>query len=48
MINVDISRLPADVRKTYKNFKVLHAEKKIQNRAKQISCPLLSVYGLNL
>ena len=32
--NVDISRLPADVRKTFRQLQVLHAEKKIQNRAK--------------
>ena len=33
-LNVDISRLPADVRRTYKQLQVLHAERKIQNRAK--------------
>ena len=33
-LNVDISKLPADVRKTYKQLQVLHAERKIQNRAK--------------
>ena len=33
-LNVDISKLPADVRKTYKQLQVLHAEKRIQNRAK--------------
>ena len=32
--NVDISKLPADVRKTYKRYQVMHAEKKIQNQAK--------------
>ena len=31
---VDISKLPADVRKTFKQLQVLHAEKKIQNKAK--------------
>ena len=31
---VDISKLPADVRRTFKQLQVLHAEKKIQNRAK--------------
>ena len=31
---VDISKLPADVRKTFRQLQVLHAEKKIQNRAK--------------
>ena len=31
---VNISKLPADVRRTYKQLQVLHAEKKIQNRAK--------------
>ena len=32
--NIDISKLPADVRKTFKQLRVLHAEKKIQNKAK--------------
>jgi|TARA_B100000929_G_scaffold282845_1_gene263251 predicted phage terminase large subunit-like protein len=32
--NIDISKLPADVRKTYKRYQVMHAEKKIQNQAK--------------
>ena len=33
-LNVDISKLPADIRRTYKQLQVLHAEKQIQNRAK--------------
>ena len=33
-LNVDISNLPADIRRTYKQLQVLHAERKIQNRAK--------------
>ena len=32
--NIDISKLPADVRKTFKRLQVMHAEKKIQNKAK--------------
>ena len=32
--NVDISKLPADVRRKYKQLQVMHAEKKIQNKAK--------------
>ena len=32
--NIDISKLPADVRKQFKRYQVMHAEKKIQNRAK--------------
>ena len=32
--NVDISKLPADVRKTFRKLQVMHAEKKIQNKAK--------------
>ena len=32
--NVNISKLPADVRRTYRQLQVLHAEKKIQNKAK--------------
>ena len=31
---VDISKLPADVRKQFLRLKVMHAEKKIQNKAK--------------
>ena len=31
---VNISKLPADVRKTFRQLQVLHAEKKIQNRAR--------------
>ena len=33
--NTDISKLPSDVRKTFKQLQVLHAEKKIQNKAKE-------------
>ena len=47
-LNVDISKLPADVRKTYKQLQVLHAEKKYRIERRQIFCPLLNVYGLNL
>jgi len=32
--NVDISQLPSDVRKQFKQLQVMHAEKKIQNKAK--------------
>ena len=30
---VDVSKLPADVRKQYKQLQVMHAERKIQNKA---------------
>ena len=33
-LDVDISKLPADIRRTFKQLQVLHAEKRIQNRAK--------------
>jgi len=33
-LNVDISTLPAHIRRTYKQLQVLHAEKQIQNKAK--------------
>ena len=33
-LNIDISKLPADVRRTFKQLQVLHAEKQIQNKAK--------------
>jgi len=32
--NIDINKLPSEVRAQYKRFKVLHAEKKIQRKAK--------------
>ena len=32
--DIDISKLPADIRRTFKQLQVLHAEKKIQNKAK--------------
>jgi len=32
--DIDINKLPADVRRTFKQLQVLHAEKKIQNKAK--------------
>ena len=32
--NIDISKLPADVRKQFRRYQVMHAEKKIQNKAK--------------
>ena len=32
--NIDISKLPSDVRKTFRQLQVMHAEKKIQNKAK--------------
>ena len=32
--DIDISKLPADIRKTFKQLQVLHAEKKIRNKAK--------------
>ena len=32
--NIEIDKLPSDVRAQYKRFKVMHAEKKIQRKAK--------------
>ena len=32
--NVDINKLPSDVRKSFKRLQLLHAEKRIQNKAK--------------
>ena len=32
--NIEIDNLPSDVRAQYKRFKVMHAEKKIQRKAK--------------
>ena len=36
---VDVSKLPADVRKQYKQLQVMHAERKIQNKAKSSGTP---------
>ena len=47
-LNVDISKLPADVRKTYKHFKSYMLKKRYKIEPRQISCLLLNVYGLNL
>ena len=33
--DMDINKLPADVRRTFKQLQVLHAEKKIQNKARK-------------
>ena len=33
-LNADISSLPAHIRRNYKQLQVLHAEKQIQNKAK--------------
>jgi hypothetical protein len=32
--NIDITKLPSDVRRQFLQLKVMHAEKKIQNKAK--------------
>ena len=32
--NIDISKLPSDVRKQFLQLQVMYAERKIQNRAK--------------
>ncbi len=32
--NIDISKLPSDIRKEFKQLQVMHAEKQIQNKAK--------------
>ena len=32
--NIDISKLPSDVRRKFKQLQVMHAEKQIQNKAK--------------
>ena len=33
--NIDVSKLPADVRKEFKTLQVMHAEKKIRNKARE-------------
>ena len=43
--DIDISKLPSDVRKELLQLQVMVAEKKIKNKAKLISCPLLKLYG---
>ena len=46
--NIDISKLPADVSRKFKQLQVMHAEKKIQNKAKMTFCLLSNVCGLIL
>ena len=43
--NIDISKLPADVRRRFKQLQVMHAEKKIQNKAKMTFFLLSNVCG---
>ena len=45
-LNVDISKLPADVRKTYKRYQVMHAEKRYRTELKRTFFLLLSASGL--
>ena len=33
--NINISKLPPDIRKIFKRYQVMHAEKQIQNRAQE-------------
>ena len=40
---VDISKLPADVRRKFKQLQVMHAEKKIQNKAKDAMIYILDL-----
>ena len=37
--NIDISKLPPDVRKKFLQLRVMHAEKKIQNKALSVFFP---------
>ena len=43
--DIDITKLPADIRKTFKQLQVLHAEKKIRNKAKMTSFLLSNAFG---
>ena len=38
--NIDISKLPADIRKEFLQYKVMHAEKKFKVKLKMILCRL--------
>ncbi len=46
--NIDINKLPANVRAQYKRFKVMHAEKKFKEKQKMILCLLQKLFGQNL
>ena len=46
--NIDIKKLPADVRKQLLQLQVLVAEKKIKSRAKDDLCHLQKRFGLSL
>jgi hypothetical protein len=42
--DIDISKLPSDVRRTFKQLQVMHAEKKIQNKAKNDFLVICEMY----
>ena len=46
--NIEIDKLPSEVRAQYKRFKVLHAEKKFNEKQKMILCLLQKLFGQNL
>ena len=46
--NIDINKLPSNVRAQYKRFKVMHAEKKIQRKAKDDFMSFTKAVGQNL
>ena len=46
--NIDISKLPSDIRREFKQLQVMHAEKKSKILPKMTFFPLLSAFGLNL
>ena len=45
---VDVSKLPADVRKQFKQLQVMHAERKIQNKAKSDFLSFVKCVGPSL
>ena len=46
--NIDIDKLPADVRAHYKRCQVMHAEKKSNEKLKMTLCPLSKLCGPSL
>ena len=46
--NIEIDKLPSDVRAQYKRFKVMHAEKKFNEKQKMTSCRLQKLFGQSL
>ena len=46
--NIDISKLPSEIRTQYKRLKVMHAEKRFSEKQKMTLCRLQKLCGPSL